>query len=56
MRKYTIKAGDTLFTIAAQLLGDGNRWKEIAHPDGAPYTEEQGRNIHPGEVVLVPNI
>ncbi|NLT73193.1 MAG: LysM peptidoglycan-binding domain-containing protein [Chloroflexi bacterium] len=27
--KYTVKAGDTLSTIARDILGDGARWKEI---------------------------
>ncbi|MGI5408742.1 LysM peptidoglycan-binding domain-containing protein [Streptomyces chartreusis] len=27
---YTVRAGDTLWSIAASKLGDGNRWREIA--------------------------
>jgi hypothetical protein len=27
---YTVRAGDTLWSIAAARLGDGNRWREIA--------------------------
>ena len=27
---YTVKKGDTLWSIAAAKLGDGNRWKELA--------------------------
>jgi hypothetical protein len=30
---YIVKAGDTLFLIAQQQLGDGNLWPEIKNPD-----------------------
>lgn len=29
-REYTVQRGDTLSSIAQQLLGNGNRWREIA--------------------------
>ncbi|GGZ80221.1 N-acetylmuramoyl-L-alanine amidase [Streptomyces echinoruber] len=29
-RTYTVRSGDTLWSIAASQLGDGNRWREIA--------------------------
>jgi hypothetical protein len=32
---YIVKAGDTLFLIAQQQLGDGNLWPEIKNPDGS---------------------
>jgi nucleoid-associated protein YgaU len=28
-QSYTVKAGDTLFTIAQQVYGDGNQWHAI---------------------------
>jgi hypothetical protein len=31
---YTVSRGDTLWSIAASKLGDGNRWREIAQANG----------------------
>lgn len=51
---YTIKAGDSLFSIAAKKLGDGNLWPSIY----AASTLRSGDPdlIYPGEVVTIPGI
>jgi len=53
-RPYTIKVGDTLYLIAQQALGDGNRWQEIMKADGTPFTEAEARNLQPGQEVCLP--
>jgi len=47
---YTVKSGDYLYAIAAQQLGDANRWTEIASLNNisAPYT------IYSGQVLKLP--
>jgi len=47
---YTVKSGDYLYKIAADVLGDANRWKEIASLNNisAPYT------IYSGQVLKLP--
>jgi 3D (Asp-Asp-Asp) domain-containing protein len=45
---YIIKSGDTLFNIAQEKLGDGNRWTEIKNPDGSspsPSSLQVGQEI-----------
>ena len=51
---YTIKTGDTLFKIAEQYLGDGNRWTEITKANGMPFTEDEVVNLQPGQEVCLP--
>jgi chitinase len=51
---HTIKSGDTLYLIAQQKLGDGNRWHEILKPDGTRFTEQEAGNLHPGQEICVP--
>jgi len=31
---YTVESGDTLYSIAEEVYGDGNRWSEIAEANG----------------------
>ena len=31
---YTVQSGDTLYSIAEEVYGDGNRWAEIAEANG----------------------
>lgn len=54
-RPYTIQAGDTLYLVAERLLGNGDRWREIMKtPTGGFFTEEEARNLQPGQVVYLP--
>jgi len=39
-REYTVRAGDSLWKIAAENLGDGNRYKEIAKLNGDVLDDE----------------
>ena len=54
MIRVTIQAGDTLFAIAQKFLGAGNRFHEITHLNGTPFTGAQANNLQVGDVVLVP--
>lgn len=50
---YTVKSGDSLWKIAQQALGDGNRWREIYEMN----RETVGSNpnlIYPGQVYNLP--
>jgi exo-beta-1,3-glucanase (GH17 family) len=51
---YTIKAGDTLYIVAQQQLGNGERWREIIKPDGTPFTDDEVRNLRVGEEICLP--
>ncbi len=48
-RTYTVKAGDTLWSIAAGQLGKGNRYKEIMALNGL-----SNKTIKPGQVLRLP--
>ena len=54
-KSYTVKTGDTLFVIAQQQLGDGNRWREIQKTDGAPLTDADTITLQIGQELCVPN-
>jgi nucleoid-associated protein YgaU len=49
-KTYKVQSGDCLMGIARELLGDPQRWREIANLNGIgpPYT------IHPGDELKVP--
>lgn len=51
---YIVKWGDTLFIIAQQQLGDGNRWGEILKPDGTPFTDQDASNLQVGQEICIP--
>ncbi|PSB45491.1 zinc metalloprotease [Cyanosarcina cf. burmensis CCALA 770] len=54
-RPYTLKAGDTLYLVAQRELGNGDRWREIMKtPNGGFFTEEEARNLMPGQVIYLP--
>lgn len=50
LTKYTVKRGDTLWTIAKKLLGDGNRYREIMAANSMLDTV-----IKPGQVLKIPS-
>ena len=45
-RAPTVVAGDTLFNIAKQYLGDGNRYMELAAANNIPNPDHRGRPGH----------
>ena len=48
-REYTVQRGDSLWSIAAEQLGDGSRYTEIMELNGLNSTE-----IHPGIQLKLP--
>ena len=52
---YTVKSGDTLFLIAERELGNGDRWREIMKPNCDLFSEEDARELQPGDEVCLPN-
>lgn len=52
---YTIRPGDTLWGIAAHLLGNGDRWPEIYHyADNAQIIGPNPDVIHIGRTIHIP--
>ncbi|GIG56352.1 putative mannose-specific lectin precursor [Longispora fulva] len=49
-RTYTVQSGDTLWGIAEQFYGDGNRYMEIANANGISNPDL----INPGQVLTIP--
>lgn len=49
-RTHTVAAGDTLFNIAKQYLGDGNRYQELAKANGIANPD----HIEVGQVITIP--
>ncbi len=48
-RTYTVKSGDSYYTIAKKQLGSANRWKEIEKLNGIGPEE-----LHVGQVIKLP--
>ena len=49
-KTHTVVAGDTLFNIAAQYLGDGNRYNELAAANNIANPD----HIEVGQVITIP--
>lgn len=49
-RTYTVVSGDTLWAIAEQFLGDGNKYQEIATASGIANPD----HIEPGQILTIP--
>ena len=49
-RTHTVASGDTLFNIAQQYLGDGNRYPELAAANGIANPD----HIEVGQVITIP--
>ncbi len=49
-RTHTVVSGDTLFNIAKQYLGDGNRYMELAKANNIPNAD----HIEIGQVITIP--
>lgn len=52
-KTYTMKPGDTLWTIAKAQLGDGSKWTEIKQLNG--ITDAQVKSLPAGKVLKLPN-
>ena len=55
---HTIEAGDTLWAIAAEQLGDGSRWPEILKDNqdlNSAFSEAEAAQIQVGQIVYVPD-
>ena len=50
VKTHTVVAGDTLFNIAKQYLGDGNRYMELAKANNIPNAD----HIEIGQVITIP--
>ena len=49
---YEVKPGQTLWTIADEMLGDGNRYLEILRLN--PFLKDRADTIHPGQIIQLP--
>lgn len=50
--EYKVKPGQTLWTIANEVLGDGQRYREILLLN--PSLRNGADTIHPGQIILLP--
>ena len=53
-KKYTVVAGDSLWKIAANHLGNGAKYPEIIKANPGKLKDEN-TVIHPGDVLILPN-
>ena len=48
---YTVEKGDTLWSIAERVYGNGKRWRDIAEANGI---EEPSADLKKGQVLVLP--
>lgn len=53
-KRYTVVAGDSLWKIAAQHLGNGSKYPEIIKANPGKLKDDKSV-IHPGDVLIIPN-
>lgn len=49
---YEVQAGDTLFSIAAEVYGEGSRWPEIAEANDIDLDDDE--SISAGQELVIP--
>lgn len=54
VKHYTVVAGDSLWKIAADHLGNGTRYPEIIAANPGKLKDDKSV-IHPGDVLVIPN-
>lgn len=54
-KTYLVKMGDSLWKIAKEQLGDGQRYKEIAELNGISPGATKQYPIHPGQTLVLPD-
>jgi len=52
LRKYTVKAGDSLMKISSKVYGDKNRWREIYRANKEMLDRE--RKLKVGQTLIIP--
>lgn len=50
---YTVRPGDSLWSIAQRFYNDGNRWHEI-HEANRALIGDNANLIHPGQRLVIP--
>ena len=51
--QVTIRSGDTLWKIAQDNLGSGDRWHELRKSDGSSFTEQEAGRLQVGTSILI---
>lgn len=54
-KRYTVVAGDSLWKIAAQHLGNGSKYPEIIKANPGKLKDDKSV-IHPGDVLIIPHL